>query len=238
MGFYFSTSGYCPICCTNTIFESTETWFRDHLICKTCVNGSIPRERATMLQIDRLFPKWRTFEIHESSPIPRGASLKFQEECPGYTSSQYFVDSQPGTMSHGFRNENLESTTFKDGLFDLIITQDVLEHVNHPDRVFRECARILKKGGAHIFTVPTKPDMIGIFRRAEFFGDRIEYHAAAEYHGNPIDPRGSLVTFDYGYDLPKFIREWSNLDVEVSRFQDSYHGLLGEFMEVYVAWKR
>lgn len=238
MTFFFSSEGYCPICRKNTTFEARSEWLRDNLICVTCPNGSIPRERALMLVLDRLFSDWRKYAIHESSPVHRGASYKLRDQCQRYIASQFFTDRPLGVEVLGFRNENLEQTTFEDEQFDLIITQDVLEHVNFPDRVFRECARTLKKGGAHIFTVPTLPDTIGIFRRAQFSENRIEHYAEPIYHGNPIDPNGSLVTFDYGYKLPEYIKDWSGLDVEVTRFHDSYHGLLGEFMEVYVAWKR
>ena len=30
-----------------------------------------------------------------------------------------------------------------------------MEHIYHPEKAFKEVARTLKKGGAHIFTVPT-----------------------------------------------------------------------------------
>lgn len=191
-----------------------------------------------MLVVERLFPDWRDKKIHESSPIPRGASLKIQKYCSTYIASQYFVGHELGAEIDGFRNEDLERTTFASNSLDLIITLDVLEHVNFPDRVFRDCARTLKNGGAHIFTVPTIPDLMGIFRRAQFFDNEVKHYAEPIYHGNPVDPQGSLVTFDYGYNLPLYIKEWSGLDVEVIRFHDSYHGLLGEFLEVYVAWKR
>jgi len=53
-----------------------------------------------------------------------------------------------------FRCENLEALTFANESIDLHITQDVMEHVFHPSKVFKEIARTLKLGGAHIFTVP------------------------------------------------------------------------------------
>jgi len=41
---------------------------------------------------------------------------------------------------------------FKDGSFDTIIMHDVFEHLQHPDAVLRECARVLAPGGRMYFS--------------------------------------------------------------------------------------
>lgn len=43
---------------------------------------------------------------------------------------------------------------FKNGSFDLVVHSDTLEHVPDPVQALRECRRILRRGGACIFTVP------------------------------------------------------------------------------------
>ena len=43
-----SWQGHCPICEQDTIFEAQNAWFRDYLHCRSCLGGSIPRERAIM----------------------------------------------------------------------------------------------------------------------------------------------------------------------------------------------
>ena len=57
-------------------------------------------------------------------------------------------------MKDGQRSENLEALTFPDESFDLIIPQDVFEHVLRPAKAFAEIARTLKPGGVHVYTVP------------------------------------------------------------------------------------
>jgi hypothetical protein len=59
-----------------------------------------------------------------------------------------------------------------------------------------------------------------------------------EYHGNPIDNAGALVTYDYGYDLHDLIAKWSDFDVTISRFHDRTHGIVAEFSEVIVCRKQ
>lgn len=178
------SSGHCPTCDRDVDFVANNAWLRDHFVCTHC--GSIPRERALMLAIDHYFPKWREAVIHESSPTQRGASLRLSEECPQYIPSQYFPDHKPGTMVGNTRSENLESLSFPDESIDLHITQDVLEHIFHPSKAFKELARTLKPGGMHIFTVPLvnkgKPSEL----RARLEGNQIAHLKPEQYHGNPV----------------------------------------------------
>ena len=233
----YRKDGYCPICESDVEFTAKYDWYRDHLLCSGC--GSIPRERALALVLERRFPGWRDLSIHESSPGLRGISPKLRRECEGYVETQYFPDEPLGKTIRGFRNENLEVQTFGDGTFDVVVTQDVLEHVNEPEDVFAEIARTLKKDGAFVFTVPTYKQRVESVRRARHHANgRTEHFADPEYHGNPISEAGSLVTFHYGYDLAELIGTWSDMDVEVVRFNDHRHGIIGEFTEVYIAAKR
>jgi SAM-dependent methyltransferase len=235
-GMVYRRQGHCPICERTVEFIAEHEWYRDHLFCSRC--GSIPRERALALTLSRRFPDWRSLAIHESSPGPRGVSPKLGRECAGYVATQFLPGKPLGRPVRGVRNENLEAQTFADSEFDLVITLDVMEHVNDPEQCLREIARTLKPGGAYLFTAPTYKDQVASERRALYQADRsVEHYFEPEYHGNPIDPRGSLVTFHYGYDFAELINRWSRLDVEVIRFHDHQHGIIGEFTEVYVASK-
>jgi SAM-dependent methyltransferase len=92
-------------------------------------------------------------QIHESSPGGQ-SSDKIKQECKRYTGSQFFSDVPRGQSKDGQRSEDLEALTFPDESFDLVITQDVFEHVLRPAKAFAEIARTLKPGGAHVYTVP------------------------------------------------------------------------------------
>jgi len=232
----YRQSGFCPICRAEVEFTAKTGWYRESLVCSRC--QSVPRERALALMLARRFPKWRRLAIHESSPADRGISPKLKRGCRTYTATQFFPDEPPGTIVRGFRNENLEAQSFPDQSFDLVVTLDVMEHINHPDTATKEIARTLKPGGAYLFTVPTYKAVLKSERQALYHADgRIEHFAKPEYHGNPISDAGSLVTFRYGYDLPELIKHWADLDVEVTRFHDHRHGIIGEHTEVYLARK-
>jgi SAM-dependent methyltransferase len=137
------------------------------------------------------------------------------------------------------RNENLEHLTFADSSFDLVVTLDVMEHVNDPDAVIREVWRTLATDGWYVFTAPTYKTRAESERRARMVDGVIEHLAPPEFHENPTDPAGqSLVTFRYGYDLPERIAAAAPFDTTVFRFNDRRHGVLGEFTEVYACRKR
>lgn len=45
---------------------------------------------------------------------------------------------------------------FEDEMFDVIISDNVLEHVEHPETFYKEVSRVLKKGGVFISKTPNK----------------------------------------------------------------------------------
>jgi len=54
-----------------------------------------------------------------------------------------------------FRNANAEDIPAKDCSFDTAFLGEILEHVERPDRVVQETARVVKPGGTIIITLPT-----------------------------------------------------------------------------------
>ena len=233
-----SWQGHCPICEQATTFQARYGWFRDHLICTSCPGGSIPRERALMQTIRQLMPDWRERRIHESSPASRGASIVLGRDCADYVATQYFPDVARGGMKGGFRCEDLEHQTFADDSFDLVVTQDVMEHVFYPEKAHREIWRTLKTGGLHIHTTPIFKDRVTTERRAWLSADgSIGHLGEPEYHGNPVDPQGSLVTFHYGYDIGELIAAWAPFDVEIRRYNQRSTGIVAEFSEVIICRK-
>ncbi len=233
----FTFDGWCPICERDVFFSSQHAWFRDHLLCSEC--GSIPRERALFRVIKERFPNYRDLVIHETSPGNRGASTKLAQDCGGYSVSQYFKDVAPGKInSSGVRCENLEKLSFDDSSFDIFVSQDVMEHVFDPEKAVCEIARVVKPGGAHIFTVP----IINKWRPTERWaslredGD-IAYHGTPEYHGNPVDPDGALVTMHWGYDIASFINKHSAMATVIVQIDDITQGIRAEFIDVLVSSK-
>lgn len=227
--------GHCPICEGRTIFVEEGEWLRDYYRCRRCY--SIPRERALITVLSECFPAWRTADIYEAGPSG-AASRKLQRECSRYQSSQYLSRDDPGAYVAGVRSENLENLTFPDESFDLVVTQDVFEHVLRPAAAFCEIARVLRPGGAHVFTVPYYSEHVTSLRRAEPSADgQVRHLRPPEYHKGPVDPGGALVVTEWGQDLPAFIHEHGGLITTVHFLHDRRRGIDGAFREVFVSRK-
>jgi SAM-dependent methyltransferase len=183
-----------------------------------------------------MFPAWRSLAIHESSPVDRGISAQLKRECAGYVLTQYFPGQELGAMVNGVRNEDLERQTFPDASFDIVVSQDVMEHVNDFPKALIDIHRTLKPGGAHIFTTPTYPAHHTL-QWATYVNGKIKWLYEPEYHGNPVDAEGSPVTFHYGYDFPELIYRHCGLATEIIRLHDPHQGIEGTMNEVYVIKK-
>jgi hypothetical protein len=232
---FFQTAGHCPTCDNDVVFTASSHWFRDDFVCGHC--ASVPRERALMVVIDSFFPNWRNAVVHESSPGHRGASLRLSKECKQYIPSQFFSDQPPGAFVGDMRCEDLESLSFSDESIDLHITQDVLEHIFHPSRAFREIARTLKPGGMHICTVPIVNKHKPSSPRALIENGKVVHLQPEEYHGNPVGDGRSLVTVDWGYDICRHIFESSGLFTQTVHIDDMSKGIRAEYIEVLVTVK-
>jgi Methyltransferase domain len=228
------TFGHCPICERRTIFYKEGDWLRDQYKCIRCF--SIPRFRALVSVLDKFFPNWRELEIHESSP-GGAASEKLARECKQCVQTHFFPAFPLGETCDGYRCEDLERQTFSDSTFDLVISQDVFEHVLDPAKGFAEVARTLKAGGAHVFTVPWPYWQQTLVRAARDNNGGICYYAEPDYHGNPIDPKGSLVVTEWGADFCDFIFRWSGLTTTVVHICDRNQGIEAEFIEVFISRK-
>jgi SAM-dependent methyltransferase len=190
-----------------------------------------------MAVLEQLHPGWAELEIHESSPSPRGASARIARDCARYTPSQYFLGVEPGSMHRGVRCENLAALTLPDESVDLVITQDVLEHIFEPARVFAEIGRVLKPGGSHIFTVPIMLHEQPSVPRARLVEGEVQYLLEPQYHGNPIDDSGALVTIDWGWDIVEHIFAASGLFTHVFQIDDLSQGIRAAHLEVYATMK-
>jgi SAM-dependent methyltransferase len=184
--------------------------------------------------LERFLPGWRELSLHESSPDGQ-LSAFLKKNCPRYSSSHHFANVPRGEYKGEHRSEDLSQMTFPDGSFDMFITSDVFEHVMDPAAAFEEIARVLKPGGAHVFTMPWYPQLAQTRQRARIApGGNIEHLTEPDYHGNPIDASGSLVTFDWGLDFPTFIRKHGGHDTTVYVERNRSKGIDGEFLEVFI----
>jgi SAM-dependent methyltransferase len=137
-------------------------------------------------------------ELDPHSPLRRILS-----SARTYTRSFYEAGRSPGFVrADGTVCEDITALSFDSASFDLIVSAEVLEHVPALDKALSESARVLKPGGAHLFTVPPG---LRTRKRAEVVGGEIRHIEAPEYHQDPMSPHGILAFWDIGPDLSEVI---------------------------------
>ncbi len=155
------------------------------------------------------------FNASSRSPIARRLGTS-----KNIVNSEYFDDCTPGELKNGIVCQDLEQLTFRDDSVDLVITEDVFEHVRDWRKGFSEVFRVLKKNGLHVFSIPFYFDR----KTKELFtlkNGRYELLEPVEYHGDPV--RGSIPAYQhFGYDLFDFL--WARgfaANVRISQYADN-----------------
>lgn len=237
---------FCNICNTNVDFDLLNVWPRDFTTCSIC-NSNV-RERALKYVIDKNNLDLDSLIIHESSPLGSLHNLLIQKK--NYTYSHYYPDIPNGEFSdNGIQSVDLNNIPFSDNTFDLFITLDVFEHLFLPETAIKEIYRVLKPGGSYIMTVPIENEN-NKTEKACYLNDAnepiyiqtkksIEKNVLLEYHGNPIDNSGSIVTQYYGYDIVDMIKNNTHFKVELYFKDDDLlqYGILGKHKDVFLCTK-
>jgi SAM-dependent methyltransferase len=106
-----------------------------------------------------------------------------------------------GEIVRGVRHEDALALSFSDASLDMIVSNDVFEHVPDLDRALVESVRVLREGGIMFFSIPFHDQADMTVRRAELRSGEILDLLPREYHANPISDEGSLVFNDIGWDV-------------------------------------
>ena len=114
------------------------------------------------LQSKKLLVNFNILELNEA-----GNLTKYLETLPGYALGSY---PEVDMMALPYASES----------FDLVVHSDTLEHVPDPLLGLRECQRVLKAGGACIFTVPSLVERLSRHREGMAPSFHGEYEVMAE----------------------------------------------------------
>lgn len=118
---------------------------------------------------------------------------------PGYAFGEYFDNVKSGEYHNGVRCIDLQQLPFAAASLDVIVTEDILEHVAEPAQAFREINRVLRPGGSLLLTVPVHEKNRTVSRK----GNKNQV-----YHGDPLREAGALVMTDFGHDIPQILGKY------------------------------
>jgi SAM-dependent methyltransferase len=106
--------------------------------------------------------------------------------------SEYLPDVASGSSRDGIRSQDCTRLSFADAVFNSVISQDVLEHVEDYQAALREFFRVLKPDGYLICSVPSVLHSWGHWERVKTLNGKLYYFCPPEYHANPTTGTGSL----------------------------------------------
>ena len=207
----------CPVCghLARGLTDAQRSNWHQAIGCEACYALTRTQSLAeVLLRLHRredgasladALPALAELDIHEFGN--HGALAALFCALPRFSCSDYIDDVAPGaTGPDGIVCQDLQQLTYADGTFDLLISQDVFEHVPDPEGGFREVLRVLRPGGRHIFTVPYDPGLPCSVTRARVTPSGVEHLLPAVYHRDPERQEGALVFTEFGADLPGLLR--------------------------------
>lgn len=213
----------CAVCRTTARFERGDAPSREGYSCSTCgatlryqgqaraLLALYPEVEATAIVDLVAHPSFRTVTIYEPGEL--GPFRQFLGPLSGYQRSTFTPDIGLGEVVGGLRNQDLQQLTYRSRSFDLVLTSDVMEHVRHPDRAWAEIYRVLRPGGAHVFSIPVSwPPPASTTPRVDVSGPLDVHLAEPNYHN------GHLVYNDFGLDLLDDLRA-VGFEAEIVRFE-------------------
>lgn len=159
------------------------------------------RMRAVMLCIEQTLEVSRDDAKIYATEAVTAFALRLRGIFPKFIGSEYAETEEQRDQLFPIFSEDLQSLSFPHDAFHLVTTNEVLEHVPSIDQAMREIHRVLKPSGWHIGTVPFAYGQNESITKAVLEGGKPIFLMEPEYHGNPVDERGSLVFQIPGWDI-------------------------------------
>lgn len=193
------------------------------------IHGSLnSRLRAVWLELSRALGQEPAHAVRLYAPeAVTDFALLLRGRFARFIGSEFATDEQAQAALFPVRHENLLDLSFPDGVFDAVVVNDIFEHVPDIDRCLGEIARVLRPGGRLVSTFPFNIGGRGSVVKARLSNGTVEHLAEPEYHGNPVDPKGSLVFEIPGWDILERARARGFATAEIVYETSLRHGVLG-----------
>ena len=237
----YEIAGYCRSCEREVDFlvdrqcgavENENGWipnWRERLVCPNC--GLNNRQRAIAFAARDALRHFRdkcpqVYLMEQITPIFQWITNAFPQACC-FGSEYLGANVVSGKTIKGVRHEDVERLSFEDSSFDLIISNDVLEHVVDPSQALREAYRVLGPRGVLLMTVPFHLDKEKSESRARIVSGKLQHILPPFFHGNPVSDDGSLVFTDFGWNLLRDIADVGFTNAKLCFYWSEVYGHLG-----------
>ena len=238
----------CIVCNRFFFFFVTDKNLRETCYCRSC-NSSNRQRQISYVLIKSLLDKNPVFsslkgiitrdDISIYNTESKGAVHDILRKMKNYTCSEYFGGNYAsGDYVNGLLHQDLQSLSFNDNSFDVVLSTEVFEHIPDAYDAFKEVYRVLKRGGRHIFTVPFDAAVFKDSVKALIDeSGQIKYLADPEYHTDILRPGEGILVYRI-FSLEMMVKL-----SELGFFTNMYHlynpflGILGNNAIVFESTK-
>jgi len=242
----FEFLGFCQVCAEATSFIIDWQYsggnvpnYRERLVCEKCNLNN--RQRFLLNLINHFIKKMNekvTIYLYEQITDFYLVFSKYFNKNKIIGSEYLGFDILPGTMINNIRHEDATQLSFDNESLDIIISQDVYEHVPDYIKSFEETFRVLKINGKLVFSIPFYSKEFNTKQRAKLSDNKIEYLLPEQYHGNPVSEKGSLVFWDFSWDILDLLKKIGFKESYILGYYSSFYGYLGNGLQlIFVAEK-
>lgn len=194
--------------------------------------GCLSRNRAVLVVLERCYgslEQLRQRHVYLAEAIS-GFATRLGELLPRLSLSEYLEGASQEHLGSHVVHQDLEALGYADGSFDVVITNEVFEHVEHLPQALAEIARVLKPGGRLVATCPLALGQQASIVKARRSGETgaIEFFGEPDYHGDPIRPEEGAVVFQIpGWELLDQLKQAGFADAAFHLVSSWKHGVLG-----------
>jgi GT2 family glycosyltransferase/glycosyltransferase involved in cell wall biosynthesis/SAM-dependent methyltransferase len=153
-------------------------------------------------------------------------ALLLKGRYPCFYGSEYTADEAIRRQLFPVPIEDLAALSMPDAMFDVVLTNDVFEHLSDLPRAVSEIGRVLKPGGVLISTFPFNSSSEAPIVKSRLQNGRIEHLMEPEFHGDWTGVRGSLVFEVPGWGILGQTKAARFSSAKMVLYQSEKHGVL------------
>lgn len=202
--------------------------YRESLI----ANGLLSRNRAVLLVLERLHGSLEALGQQDIYLVEAltGFALWLRRQLgeERLICSEFLEDAEQ--VFSEIPHQDLCALTFNDASFDLVLCNELFEHVQDLELAFREIARVLRPGGRLVATCPLAFGQRETILKAVHnpATGEAELSGEADYHGDPVRPQqGSLVYRIPGWVILEQLQQAGFSEARIHHIASWKHGVLG-----------
>lgn len=156
-------------------------------------------------------------------------AMRMRGLYPRFLGSEFTFDQGRKEWMYPIPLEDLQNLSLPDDAFDIVSTNEVLEHVPSIDSALAEIARVLRPGGWHIGTLPFYYfNEHGERRSIVDETGKVVHLMEPQYHGDPMNEGGVLVFEIPAWDILDRARKAGFRDAFMRFVVSGRHGVVAE----------